>query len=124
MVYARLHACAGIRDFSRGREALRIGRHRADRAKPLCARLADITRTPVRLRNIGVGRASGLALDVRRGSFDSLHAVLDADLRLLLRDADVPVAHLFNWTAQGGCPRTLHHARAWILTSRSLLPVC
>ena len=97
---------------------------RLDRIEPLRARRADDSRTRLCIRDTGVARASGLVMDVRRRSNDSLYAVSDAGLRLLFRAAGLPVEEICGRTVQATDSRILHYARSRILTCRSLLHVC
>src|SRR6202035_323836 len=124
MVCACQRAEAGVREPRQGGEAGSLGRGRADRIEPVRAGLADAPRASVCVRDTCVARASGLAMDVGRGSNDSIHAVPDADLRLLLRAAGLPVEEICHRIVQTARSRILHHARTCILTGGSLLHVC
>src|ERR1700722_15364069 len=124
VVCAGQRAEAGVGESRQGGEAGRLGCDRADRIEPVRAGIADAPRASVCVRDTCVGRAAGLAVDVRRGSNDSIHAVPDAGIRLLLRAAGFPVEKICHRIVQTPCSRLLHHARTWILTSRSVLHVC
>src|SRR6266436_8189991 len=123
MVCAGEHAEAGVLEPRQGGQAVRVIRSRTGRAELLRSRCADDSRTSVCIRDIGVGRDLSLAMDVRRRSNDSVHAVSDAGLRLLLRAAGLPIEKIYHWIVQGARSRTLHHARTWILTGGPLLHV-
>ena len=58
------------------------------------ARLADDRRTSICVRDCGIARAPGLAVDVWRGSNYPVHAIPDAGLRVLLRPAGLPVKEI------------------------------
>src|SRR3984957_5712235 len=124
VVCAGQRAEAGVCESRQGGEAGRLGCDRADRIEPVRAGIADAPRACVCVRDTCVARASGLAMDVGRGSNDSIHAVPDAGLRLLLCAAGFSVEEICHRIVQTAGSRALHHARTWILTSRSLLHVC